>query len=78
VEPIDIKDGVYHAAFGPAGEVHTISTDGESVVIRQADDAAQPEALRALLLRYFADMGEPTSDSISLPALLDRCSPSYR
>ena len=77
MEPIDVKNAVYSAAFGPAGEPHTISTDGTSVFIRQTSDALQPEALRAVMLRYLAAIGETTSDDISLPALLDRCSPSY-
>jgi hypothetical protein len=28
MEPVDVEDGVYGAAFGPAGEPHVISTDG--------------------------------------------------
>lgn len=74
MEPIDVTGGVYSAAFGPAGEPHLISTDGTSVVILQTGDAPQPEALRAVLLRYLAATGETVSDDISLPALLDRCS----
>jgi hypothetical protein len=77
MEPIDVDDGVYSAAFGPAGEPHTISTDGASVSIIQTGGAPQPEALRAVILRYLAATGETTSDDISLPALLDRCSRSY-
>lgn len=78
MEPIDVKDGVYSAAFGPAGEPYAICTDGKHVNIRQTGDAAQPEALKALLLRYFASIGEATNDNASLPALLARCSPSYK
>lgn len=77
MELIDVRDGVYRAAFGPAGEPHSITTDGESVVIRQTGDAAEPDALRAVLLHYFAAMGETMSDDISLPVLLGRCSPTY-
>lgn len=77
MEPVDVKDGVYSAAFGPAGEPHVISTDGKTVVIRPTGGAPQPEALKTLLLRYFSATGQATSDEISLPALLTRCSPSY-
>ncbi|MDF2496346.1 MAG: hypothetical protein K0S66_3280 [Sphingomonas sp.] len=77
MEPIDVADGVYSAAFGPAGEPHTISTDGTSVLIHGTGDAPQPEALKALMLRYLAAIGETVSDDISLPALLDRCSRNF-
>lgn len=77
MEPIDVAEGVYSAAFGPAGEPHTISTDGTSVYIRQAGDMPQPDALRAVILRYLAATGETVSDDVGLPALLDRCSRSY-
>jgi hypothetical protein len=77
MEPIDVDNGVYRAAFGPAGEPHTIRTDGTSVSIRQTGDAPQPEALRAVILRYLAATGEIVSDDIGLSALLDRCSRSY-
>lgn len=77
MEPVDAEDGVYTAAFGRNGEPHTISTDGRSVVIRRTDEAAQPDVLKALLFRYFAAMGETTSDDVSLTSLLDRCVPSY-
>lgn len=78
MEPIDVKDGVYSAAFGPAGEPYAISTDGKYVNIRRTGDAARPEALKELLLCYFGSIGEATSDNASLPALLARCSPSYK
>jgi hypothetical protein len=77
MEPVDVDNGVYTAAFGSAGEPHTIATDGTSVAIRQTGDAPQPEALRAIILRYLAATGETVSDDIGLPALLDRCSRSY-
>lgn len=77
MEPIDVDDGVYSAAFGPAGEPHIISTDGTNVSILQTCDAPQPEALRAVILRYLAATGETVSDDIRLPALLDRCPRTY-
>jgi hypothetical protein len=77
MEAIDVDEGVYSAAFGPSGEPHSIVTSGNRVIIRQTADAPQPEALRAILLRYFAATGEPKGDDTSLPALLSRCSPSY-
>jgi hypothetical protein len=76
MEPIDVDDGVYSAAFGPAGERHIISIDGTSVSILQTGDTPQPEASRAVILRYLAATGETVGDDISLPALLDRCSRS--
>ena len=77
MEPIDVDYGVYSAAFGPAGEPHTISTDGTNVFILQTGDAPQPEALKAVILRYLATTGKVAGGDMSLPELLDRCSQSY-
>lgn len=75
MEPIDVEDGIYGAAFGPNGEPHTISTDGTCVHIEETGDAPQPEALKAVLLRYFNAIGETPSPDIELSVLLQRCSP---
>ena len=77
MEPIDVDNGVYSAAFGPSGEPHEISTKGTIVSIRQTGDAPQPEALKDVLLCCLAATGETVSDDLDLPALLDRCSLSY-
>ena len=78
MEAIDVKDGVYGAAFGPNGEPYTVSTDGTWVHIKNTGETPQPEALKALLMKYFDTLGEMPSADLELPALLERCSPSYR
>ena len=77
MEAIDVEDGVYSAAFGPNGEPYAITTDGTWVHIEETGEAPQLEALKALLLRYFNAIGETPSTNLELPALLERCSPSY-
>lgn len=78
MEAMDVEDGVYSAAFGPNGEPYTVSTDGTRVNIEETGEAPQPEALKALLLKYFDALGEKPSADLELAALLERCSPSYR
>lgn len=78
MEAIDVEDGVYSAAFGPNGETYTVSTDGTRVHIEETGGAPQPEALMALLRKYFDALGEMQSADLELPALLERCTPSYR
>lgn len=78
MEPVDVQDAVYRAAFGPLGEVYKIETDGKTVTIRQTMDEPRPDALKAVLIRYFSAIGEAPKDDVSLSALLDRCSPSYQ
>lgn len=78
MEPIDVQEGVYKAAYGPASELYAISTDGQHVIIEPTGEAPKPDALKATLLRFFAALGEQTDDSMTLPDLLDRCVPSYR
>ncbi len=75
LEPIDVQDGVYTAAYGPNGEPHRISTDGLRVTITELDDRSQPDALKALLLRYLAAMGETANDTDGLVSLLAQCEP---
>ena len=77
MEATDVKDGVYSAAFGPSGEPYEISTDGTWVHIEETGESPQPEALKALLLRYLDAIGEMPSTDLELPALLERCSPNH-
>jgi hypothetical protein len=77
IEPSDVIDGVYRAAFGPNGEPYIIRADGNCVTIQEAGGAPQPEALRAVLLQYFTAIGETPSKGASLSELLARCTPSY-
>ena len=74
LEAIDVKNGVYSAAFGPKGEPYAISTDGKRVFIRKAGEPPQPEALKALILRFLYTDEDPSYES-SLTSLLERCPP---
>jgi hypothetical protein len=75
LEAIDVENGVYGPVFGPNGEPYSISTDGHDVIIRATGEAPQPEALKALLLKYLAARGETPARVSSLSDLLERCTP---
>jgi hypothetical protein len=73
IEPIDVRNGIYTAVYGPAGEPYGIEADHTGVRITRILDAPnQPDQLKALLLNYFDAVGEVVTDE-SLPALLARC-----
>lgn len=78
MEPVDVQEGVYTAAYGPEGEPFMISTDGRRVTIRETGGKPEPDILREILLRYFATIREPADGAVTLPELLERCHPSYR
>lgn len=78
MEPIDVAEGLYSAAFGPKGEPYTIRTDGMRVYIEETGTAPQVEALKAVLLHYFNAIGETPNSDLDLAALLERCSPNCR
>lgn len=63
LEAIDVRNGVYPAAYGPGGERFEVGTVGEEVKVRPCSGAKAPEALAALLQAYFAATGDlPTND----------------
>jgi hypothetical protein len=70
LEAIDVREGVYTRAFGPAGEVYTIGAEGERVVIRPARLPADPDSLQMLLQRSLQAVGETPPPSADLPALV--------
>jgi hypothetical protein len=73
LEAIDVRDGVYTAAFGPNGEPYRIGTEGERVVIRATGEVPQPEKLKALLNFYFESTGRKATEDASLSELLNNC-----
>jgi hypothetical protein len=78
MEEIDVENGVYTAAFGPAGEpYHICATGGGGVVISPADEPSKPDELKSLLLRYFEAVGQPVDSGTDLTALIARCEPHY-
>jgi len=77
LEWIDVRNGIYTAIFGRAGEVYEIGEDGGLVRIRLTRAEARPDELKALLLK-FLDAAEGTKpDAEDLDQLLARCEP-YR
>ena len=74
LEAVDVRDGVYTAAYGPDGQPHRIDTQGNRVVITPEDDKVpEPEALKALLLSYLSKTGDEAGERESLGDLLTRC-----
>jgi hypothetical protein len=76
LEAIDVNNGVYTAAYGPAGEPYRISAPNNRVSITPDPSyPAKPRELRALLVRFFAATKAPARDSEDLDALVKRCVP---
>lgn len=72
-EAIDVEDGVFGAVFGPNGERYSIRTDGRRVYINKTDEDPDPEALKNVMMRFFAEIGEPQLPEVDLPFLLKQC-----
>ena len=72
LEAIDVKSGVYSAVFGPRGEPFSISAEEGFVVIEPISAPSMPSQLKALLLRYLDETGNPTDATESLADLVDK------
>ncbi|MDO7842560.1 hypothetical protein [Sphingomonas immobilis] len=57
LEAIDVRNGVYPAAYGPNGESYRIKADGDHVVIEPTGESDRPDELSGLLLRYLKATG---------------------
>src|SRR5690606_10701597 len=76
MEPIDVLNGIYTAAYGPAGEPYEIVAGESSVSISRIPDAPdRPDELRAVLLSLFEAISQTVRPDESLAALLARCQP---
>lgn len=70
IEPIDVENGVYSAAFGPNGEPYRIGNVRKRVVIERTGEPDRPEDLRPLLVRQLQSAGQnfiadaPTSELV--------------
>ena len=69
LEAVDVKSGIYPAAYGPNGELYRIGTDGHEVVIERTGEPDRPDELTALLLRYLRAIGRTPDDTGSLKEL---------
>ncbi len=74
LEPIDVENGVYTAAYGPDGSAYRIGVkDGRVTIAPDPGQPPQPDTLKALLLTFLAAVGSPARQNEDLPALLERC-----
>lgn len=62
IEPIDVENGVYPAAYGPLGEPYRILSVGKRVIIEPTGEPNRPQDLRVLLLRYLQSIGQTFED----------------
>ncbi|MBI1686245.1 hypothetical protein [Caulobacter hibisci] len=74
LEAIDVREGVYSVAYGPDGQVFKLEAIGDRVRITSVEGLKEPDALRALLLRYLsAAKAHDVKDTETLSGLLARC-----
>lgn len=79
LEAVDVRNGVYPAAYGRRGEPYHIFAEGDRVRIRPKENAPnQADELATLLVRFLAAAGIPTPPTDGLPELLARCDPYRR
>jgi hypothetical protein len=70
LEAIDVRNGIYRAAYGPNGEPYRITTEGERVMVQRSDGPTKPEALRALLANFVAATGGHVEAAMPLDELV--------
>lgn len=74
LEAIDVRDGVYPAAYGPDGQVFQLEAIGDRVQITAVAGSKAPDDLRALLLRYLsAAKAHDVKSTETFSGLLARC-----
>jgi hypothetical protein len=54
LEWIDVRDGVYPAAYDPDGNVYRLRYEGQKVIIERDGDRCDPAGLNALLRKFIA------------------------
>lgn len=77
LEPYDVKDGVYTAAFGPNGEIYDISTNGDVVMLTQLEGKYDVEGLKRVITRFLNSIGKMNQLHSDEPIaiLLEKCTP---
>ena len=70
LEAIDVRNGVYTAAYGPNGQSYRINADGDHVVIEPTGEPDRPDKLRGLLLRYLEVTGRTPDASATFGDLV--------
>jgi hypothetical protein len=69
LEAIDVESGVYPIGYGPRGEPYSITTDGNRVLVQRTGEPSDPDALKALLIRYLEAQRQRVSDTMPLSEL---------
>jgi hypothetical protein len=73
LEPVDVQNGIYPIAYGPAGEIYRIGVrDGRVAVTLDSAQHARPDELKRLITHFLsaAEVPAPTGD---LAALVKAC-----
>jgi len=70
LEVTDIKAGVYSLAYGPTGEVFSVTCEGKKAAIRPFAGAFRPDELKLALARYLEAVGQNPSMDCSLDQLV--------
>jgi hypothetical protein len=70
LEAIDVKNGVYSAAYGPRGEPYTVRAMQDRVHVKPTGERERPDELRPLLLRYLEDSGREAEANATVEALV--------
>ena len=74
MEPIDVRNGVYTAAFGPQGESYSFSTDGDQVMVLLDESVPHnPERLKQILIRFLNAVHVTADQRESLEEILAKC-----
>jgi hypothetical protein len=72
IEPIDVENGVYPAAYGPRGEPYRIASVRKRVIIEPTGGPNRPEDLRVLLLRSLHSRGQTFEDDAPTEELVQQ------
>ena len=72
LEAVDVRNGVYSAAYGLQGEPFSISADTGVVVIEPISKPPMPMQFKELLLRYLDETGNPADPTESLVDLVEK------
>ena len=72
IEPIDVENGVYPAAYGPRGEFYRIESVRKRVIIEPTGEPNRPEDLRVLLLRSLHSSGQTFEDDAPIEELVQQ------
>ena len=70
LDPRDVEGDCYVAAYGREGQTFQIRCAGSTIQLEPTGEPHNPEALKALLLRYCEDCEDPDDGTTSLQDLI--------